>query len=271
MLDRREATSRRLGRRHRRVDLQSLLADRVGRRLSGVDLGVSLAASVAGGLHALEPAGGLGEVVHRPVLSASLLGLAVVVLGRRASEHVVFACRARRRAWRDGGAGRVALRGWRLECHLAAGLGGAVGDQGVDVLVVVVEPLGVVEDEVAVDQVVEHQRALLDLAVVLGLVLDLDVVIVALVDPGELARRGRRGRPAPRGCPSRLPMSSNADSPLTNGMTLPIASTKPGGVNAMTQRPSGMPAQTACQTEPSSVAPKARVVPRSRITPLVPR
>ena len=31
-----------------------------------------------------------------------------------------------------------------------------------------------------------------------------------------------------------------------------------------------MPAQTACQTEPSRVAPKAMVVPRTRITPLVP-
>ena len=58
-------------------------------------------------------------------------------------------------------------------------------------LVVVIQPLGVVEDEVAVDQVIEHERPPLHLALLLGLVLDLDVVVVALVDPGELILGGR--------------------------------------------------------------------------------
>ena len=71
---------------------------------------------------------------------------------------------------------------------LPLGLGGAIGDQGVNVFVVVVEPFGMVEDEVAVDQVVEHQRAFLELALIFNLVFDLDVVIVALIDPGEFAR-----------------------------------------------------------------------------------
>ena len=38
----------------------------------------------------------------------------------------------------------------------------------------------------------------------------------------------------------------------------------------MTQRPSGMPAQAACQTEPSIVAAKASAAPRTRTSPLVP-
>ena len=54
-------------------------------------------------------------------------------------------------------------------------------------LIIVIEPFGMVEDEVAVDQVVEHERALLEVALVFKLVFDLDVVILALIDPGELA------------------------------------------------------------------------------------
>ena len=48
-----------------------------------------------------------------------------------------------------------------LKFDVAARPGCAVGDQGVDVFVIVVEPFGMVEDEVAVDQVVEHQGAFL--------------------------------------------------------------------------------------------------------------
>ena len=55
-----------------------------------------------------------------------------------------------------------------------------------------------------------------------------------------------------------------------NGTALPTALMSAGGVNASTQSPSGMPAQMACQTEPSRVAPKAIVVPIRRTTPLVP-
>ena len=56
-------------------------------------------------------------------------------------------------------------------------------------LVVVVEPFGMVKDEIAVDQVVEHQGSFLDRAVVFNLIFDLDVIILALVDPDEFAFR----------------------------------------------------------------------------------
>src|SRR5262249_49122962 len=85
--------------------------------------------------------------------------------------------------------GRVALVGVArcrrgLEGHFAAVLDGAVGDQGVDVLIIIVETLGMVEDEIAVDQVVEDERAFLGLAIVFGVVLDLDVIVIALIHPG---------------------------------------------------------------------------------------
>ena len=142
------------------------------------------------------------------------------------------------------------LRGVRLARGLRLRLGDPVGDQGVDVLVVVVEPLGVVEDEVAVDQVVEDQGPLLALGV--GLVLDLDVVIVALVDPGD-------GRPrSVVGVARRL-----ADAPVER----PASRSSGSGTNAIMQRPSGMPAQAACQIEPSTVAASARTVARRAGSP----
>ena len=39
----------------------------------------------------------------------------------------------------------------------------------------------------------------------------------------------------------------------------------------MTQSPSGIPAQTACRTDPRIVAVRARIAAISRSTPLVPR
>ena len=44
-----------------------------------------------------------------------------------------------------------------------------------------------VEDEVPVNQVVKNQRAFLGITGAFELIFDLDVVIVALIDPGELA------------------------------------------------------------------------------------
>ena len=52
------------------------------------------------------------------------------------------------------------LRGVRLAGGLAFVAAAPVGHQAVDVLVVVIEPFGVAEDEVAVDQVVEHEGRL---------------------------------------------------------------------------------------------------------------
>ena len=183
------------------------------------------------------------------------------------ARRVVARLRARR-------ARRVAARsllGGRLELHLAAGLGGAIGDQGVDVLVVVVEPFGMAEDEVAVDQVVEHERPPLELAAFFGLVLDLDVVVVALVDPGVVLGRRRRGRPAARGCP--IPArSSRRTGPLIEGMTFD-EHVHPGRrrerQDAEAQGNAGP--DRVPELEPSMVAPNARIVPRTRITPLVPR
>jgi hypothetical protein len=48
-----------------------------------------------------------------------------------------------------------------LALLLGLGRGDPMRDQGIEVLVLVVEPLGVAEDEVAVDQVVEDEGPLL--------------------------------------------------------------------------------------------------------------
>ena len=113
--------------------------------------------------------------------------LAFGVFGWLRSLVVLVARIGSRQVERLGRRRALALWGVGLEDHVAASLGRAIGDEGVNVFVFVVEPFRMVEDEVAVDQIVENQRAFLGVTGAFDLVFDLDVVVVALIDPGEIA------------------------------------------------------------------------------------
>src|SRR5262249_18102064 len=56
-------------------------------------------------------------------------------------------------------------------------------------LVIVIQQLGMIENEISVDQIDEHECSVLTLTAQLQLVLNLDVIVVAFVDPCERIRR----------------------------------------------------------------------------------
>ena len=95
------------------------------------------------------------------VTAGSISATSAVVLGYRAGGSGGRCTTRRRGTGVESGCSSGCARPWRRRL----GLHHAAGHEGVDVLIVVVEPLGVVLDEVAVDQVVEDQRPLLAVGV----------------------------------------------------------------------------------------------------------